>query len=283
MTDQKNAIDELVREYYASQVRSEWHRLVMDAYHRLEFDTTLHYLDKYLPKTGLILDAGGGPGRYTLELAKKGYEIVLLDLSQANLDFAGRQLRRAGVLNQVKEIAAGSIVDLSMYGEGSFDGVICTGGPLSHVLDRGQREIAISELIRVAKPGAFVFVSVMTKLGALVSILKDALAEIGLSHFEQLCDTGDYMGGFGFTACHFYLPEELQQEFSRKDMQILEMAGLEGISAHHSRELNRLAKDESRFQSWLEMHYQTCTHPAVVGMSEHMLVVGRKMNSPRAA
>jgi hypothetical protein len=60
------------------------------------------------------------------------------------------------------------------------------------------------------------------------------------------------------------------------------MAGLEGISAHHSRELNRLAKDENRFQSWLEMHYQTCTHPAVVGVSEHMLIVCRKINSPRA-
>jgi len=54
------------------------------------------------------------------------------------------------------------------------------------------------------------------------------------------------------------------------------MAGLEGISSHHSRELNQLAKDEHRFQSWLETHYQTCTHPAVVGISEHMLIVCRK-------
>lgn len=30
-------------------------------YHKLEFKTTLHFLEKYLPKNGLILDAGGDP------------------------------------------------------------------------------------------------------------------------------------------------------------------------------------------------------------------------------
>src|SRR4030042_2641622 len=122
--------DSLVKEFYAVQVRQEWRRLVKDAYHRLEFDTTLHYLDKYLPHSGLILDAGGGPGRYTLEPAKKGYEVVLLDATQAQLDFAKRQVRRFGLRNRVKEITIGSIVDLSKYNSGTFDAVLCTGGPL---------------------------------------------------------------------------------------------------------------------------------------------------------
>jgi len=270
--------DALVKDFYSFHVRDEWHRLVMDACHRLEFDTTFHFLDKYLPRRGLILDAGGGPGRYTLELARKGYDVVLLDATQANLDFARRQVNRHGLRARVPEIRTGSIVDLSNFTDASFDAVLCTGGPLSHILDPHHRELAITELIRVVKPGAPIFVSVMSKLGALVSILKEALPEIGLSHFNQLCDTGDYLGGFGFTACHFYLPEELRDEFTRDGLQILEMVGLEGISSHHAKELNRLAKDENRFQSWLEMHYRTCTHPVVVGISEHMLIVCRKLD-----
>lgn len=50
----------------------EWNRLVKDAYHALEFLVTMHYLRKYLPETGKILDAGGGPGRYALELWSGG-------------------------------------------------------------------------------------------------------------------------------------------------------------------------------------------------------------------
>jgi 2-polyprenyl-3-methyl-5-hydroxy-6-metoxy-1,4-benzoquinol methylase len=269
--------DEMVKEYYSTQVRDEWHRLVMDAYHRLEFDTTLHYLDEYLPQRGLILDAGGGPGRYTLELAKKGYDVVLLDATQANLDFARRQIKRHGLQAHVPEITVGSIVDLSKFSDSTFDAVLCTGGPLSHVLDPHNRESAIAELIRVVKPGAPIFVSVIGRLGTLTVILIEESDEIGLPHFKQLLETGDYLGGHGFTACHFYQPEELRDEFTREGLQILEMVGLEGISSHHAKELNRLAKDENRFQSWLETHYQTCTHPVVVGISEHMLIVCRKL------
>jgi 2-polyprenyl-3-methyl-5-hydroxy-6-metoxy-1,4-benzoquinol methylase len=86
--------DNLVQEFYTRNVREEWRRLAKDAYHRLEFDTTLHYLQKYLPTHALILDAGGGPGRYTIELAKRGYDLTLLDATQANLDFASRQVKR---------------------------------------------------------------------------------------------------------------------------------------------------------------------------------------------
>lgn len=57
--------------YYDEHAEREWKRLFHDAYHRLEFIVTMYFLEKYLPKTGVILDAGGGPGRYSIELAKK--------------------------------------------------------------------------------------------------------------------------------------------------------------------------------------------------------------------
>ena len=71
--------------------------LIKDAYHRQEFETTLHFLKKHFPKKGLILDAGGGPGRYTVTLASKGYDMTLLDMTPANLEFAKRQIKRSGV------------------------------------------------------------------------------------------------------------------------------------------------------------------------------------------
>jgi 2-polyprenyl-3-methyl-5-hydroxy-6-metoxy-1,4-benzoquinol methylase len=268
--------DSLVKEFYTDQVCQEWRRLVKNAYHRLEFETTLHYLDKYLPSHGLILDAGGGPGRYTLELTKKGYEVVLLDATQANLDFATRQIKRHGLQDKVKEIICGSIVDLSRFRDGSFDAVMCTGGPLSHVLDPHDRQRAISQLVRVVKPKAPIFVSVIGRFGVMLEILIYGQFEIEMPHFQLIRETGDYMGERGFTACHFYLPEELLAEFTREDVQIMEMVGLEGINSQHVKEFNMLAKDEKRFKIWLETHYQTCTHPGAVAISEHMLIVCRK-------
>jgi SAM-dependent methyltransferase len=268
--------EQLVKTIYTAQVRGEWRRLVRDAYHNLEFVTTLHFLEKHLPKRGRILDAGGGPGRYTIELAKRGYEVVLLDMTPANLEFAKRQIKRAHLQNSVHGIIEGSIVDLSQFPSNSFDAVICLGGPLSHVLDARKRAKAISELTRVAKKGAPIFVSVIGRLSLLIVQLSMFPHELELPEFKLSRDTGHYDGELGFTACHFFLPEEFRKAFTNKDVKILELAGLEGLGSHQRKAINQLAKNPKRWHTWLETHFQTCTHPAAVGISEHMLIVARK-------
>ncbi len=268
--------EQRVKTYYTGQVRKEWQRLVRDAYHHLEFETTLHFLEKYLPKRGCILDAGGGPGRYTIELAKRGYQVVLLDVTPANLEFAKRQIKRARVQNNVAEVAQGSIVDLSRFSSNSFDAVVCLGGPLSHVVDARKRARAVAELTRVAKNGAPFFASVMSRLSVLVVVLTLFPHEIELPQFKRLRDTGDIDGSTGFTSCHFFLPEELRETFCSKRLQVLEMVGLEGLGSNHRKEINQLAKDPKRWKVWRETHFQTCTHPTVVGISEHILIVSRK-------
>ena len=111
---------EITKRLYSQISAREWKRLVKDEAHRLELDTSLHFLQKYLPKHGLILDAGGGPGRYTIELAKRGYDVVLLDLTPANLELAKKKIRQYGVRDKVRAIQEGSITDLSMFDNNSF-------------------------------------------------------------------------------------------------------------------------------------------------------------------
>ena len=96
----------------------------------------------------------------------------------------------------------------------------------------------------------------------------------------QIRDTGSYYGGSGFTACHFFLPEELAGLFAGKPAFIETMAGLEGLGSRIDKAVNRTARQPERWQRWLETHYRTCTHPAVVGMSEHMLIIARKEEKP---
>lgn len=277
-----NDVADLVKEYYTAYAPKEWKRLAKDAYHRLEFETTAYFLEKYLPPApesdsgGLVLDAGGGPGRYTIWLAQHGYKPVLLDLSPANLALARRRIKQAGLLSRVKEVTEGSIVDLSRFSDSTFDAVLCTGGPLSHVLDPRDREKAIFELVRVAKPGAPIFVSVISRLAVIRFELIAAQEEFEMPFFTPLRDTGDYFGGHGFTACHLFLPEELREAFCHQPVEILEMVGLQGLATHHPKQLNQLSRNPTRWAIWLETHLQTCTHPSMVGSSEHMLIVSRK-------
>lgn len=267
----------LVKEYYSEQGIKEWKRLAKNPYKRLEFDTTLHFLKKYLPKKGLILDAGGGPGRYTIELAKLSYDLVLLDLTPKLLETAKRKIKREKVQDKVKQVVQGSIDDLSMFRENTFDAVICLGGTLSHLIDKKQREKAIDELIRVAKKDAPIFVSVIGRLAVCVRALIELWPEMLTAPdvFRKYTISGDYLGGYGFTACHFYLPEDFKNEFKDK-AKVLKTVGLEGIFSSHGRRFNKVHKLKKYNKILWETHLKTCTHPSVVGISEHFMIICKK-------
>jgi len=269
----------LVKKYYTEHGTEEWKRLIKNPHNQLEFDTTIHFIKKYFPKKGLILDAGGGPGRYTIDLAKQGYDVVLLDLTPELLQIAKRKIKKEKVQDKVKNIIEGSIHDLSMFSDNTFDSVICLGGTLSHLVDKRQREKAINELIRVAKKDAPIFVSVIGKLAVLTSELVNFPEEMENERiFKKVRDTGDYYGDYGFTACHFYLPEELKKSFEiKKEIKVLEMVGLEGLSSGHQKETNKLfEKYPKAWKIWKETLLKTCTHQSVVGISDHFLIICKK-------
>lgn len=267
----------LVREYYNKLAIGEWKRLTKGAYHRLEFDTTMYFLKKYLPKKGLVLDAGGGPGRYTIALARQGHEVVLLDLAPELLKIAEKEIKRAKVRKKVKQILQGSIDNLSMFKRNTFDAVLCLGGPLSHLLHKNLRLKAIKELIRVAKKKAPIFSSVIGRIAMSMNSINFLWPEMTKAPdiFRKYTIEGDYLGGYGFTPCHFYLPEELEEEFKSK-AKILKMVGLEGIFSTHEKRFNKVWKLRKYNKILWETHLKTCTHPSVVGISTHFMIICRK-------
>lgn len=272
-----NEVSRMVKEWFTKTASHEWRRLIQDPYHQIEFFVTMHFLTKYLPEEGLILDAGGGPGRYTIELAKRGYDVTLLDLVPEMLKLAERRIKRAGVKTRVKQTVEGSIEDLTMFNDETFDAVLCLGGPLCHILNKQGREKAVRELVRVARKDAPIFASAISRLGLLKTLLVGFQHE--MHYAKHHLEKGDYIPGVcgeGFTAAHWFLPEELRDLFEAQGVEVLEMAGLEGLSSHHPRETNKLSKDEEKWKIWMEVILETCTHPAVVGSSEHFLLVGRK-------
>jgi ubiquinone/menaquinone biosynthesis C-methylase UbiE len=267
----------LTKKNYGRNALSEWERLLNDPFHKLEFNTTLKFLKKYLPKRAFILDAGGGPGRYSIELAKMGHEIVLLDLVPEHLELAKKKIKKEKVQTKIKDIVEGSITDLSEFEDNSFDAVLCLGGPLSHVSPNAERQKAISELIRVAKKGALIFVSVMSKYGILLAIPKVCPQEMKYKkNSENVVFNGeDYMWrGKGY--CHYFTSFELESLFSKNNVKIIEKVGLEGVN-NDPEATNNFAKNYPQaWKNWLEFHDKICTDPMIVDLSGHMMIIVKK-------
>jgi ubiquinone/menaquinone biosynthesis C-methylase UbiE len=268
---------ELIREYYVKDSVREWKRLFSNPFHRLEFDTTMLFLKKYLPKRGLILDAGGGPGRYTIELARLGYDVVLLDFVPELLQVAKRKIRKEKVQDKVNQIVEGSLEDLSRFEDGSFDAVLCLGGALCHLVSKKRRKKAVSELIRVAKDDAPIFVSVIGKFAVCINAIVELWPEMleGPDVFRKYTTTGDYLGGWGFAPAHFYSVEELKKEFEHKTT-TLQTVGLEGIFSAHERRYNQVYRQKKYNEILWETHLRTCTDPCVVATSQHFMIAFRK-------
>lgn len=87
-----------IRRYYRQY--DEWARLGSPA-GQLELHRCLEILDEHLEADSRVLDLGGGPGRYTVELARRGHRVTLVDLMDEHVERAERELADRGLLERL--------------------------------------------------------------------------------------------------------------------------------------------------------------------------------------
>src|SRR5512145_1302303 len=154
--------------YYNGDPEREHSRLER---HQLEHDLTWRYLNQYLPPQGLILEVGAATGRYTLELAKRGYTLTSVDLSAALLDECKKNIANEELESRVRLVVADAR-DLSEVTERGFDAVRLMG-PLYHLIEAADRTLALKEAFDPLRKGGIVFSSFISRFGILGDLLKD--------------------------------------------------------------------------------------------------------------
>jgi len=96
------------------------------------------------------LDVGAGSGRFTIEMAKSGYNVVACDYSPAMLGIIKSKIEELGFEDRVT-LSKQDATNLT-FDAGEFDFVCCMR--VSVNLDAKENVInALRELIRVCKPG----------------------------------------------------------------------------------------------------------------------------------
>ena len=251
---------------------------IIESYHknravedRAEKDRSLRteipreFIKRYLKSDDEVLDAGGGTGINAIMMAQRCKSVTLLDLTPGILEIAAGNIQEAGLSSKI-DLLQGDITDLSYFEDSKFSFVVCVGDAISYVLDK--RYQALSELVRVAKPGSILIVGCDSKFGFLrlnlaVGNFDEALAIHARS--ETTCGMGP--------RTHLYTVDEMRGLLEGFGCQVLEIASTPSLA--DSIDVSQY-KDGDSWDALRELELDICTHPELLGIGTHLLFVVRK-------
>ena len=243
--------------------------------HQLERDVTWQYLDAYLPPHGHILEVGMGTGQYTLGLARRGYSIFAVDLSEKLIAVVKERASDAG-LSDLIEFQVGDARFLEGIPKNAFDAVLLMG-PLYHLTNMEDRKATLKRAFESLKPNGVLFSALLSRFGILGDRLKKAPSWIEnqeevWSIVEQGYNPENPRKG-GFRGYYARLDEiaPLHEEIG---FQTVTIAGVEPAVSADDERYNNLEGHRRRL--WLDLLFRVSGEPSMIASSRHLLYVGKK-------
>jgi len=171
-----------------------------------------------------ILDLGCGTGRHSVELAKRGYKVTGLDLSQGMLDQANKAAEKEGV--EVEFIKADA-TDFHLDKEFDAAIIVCEGafGLIGPGQDPLEHDLKILQNIHAhLRPGAKLQ---LNSLNGIKTLREHGQKDIEEGHFDPMnvmameAVDGKYVGGWE----KGYLPTELKLLMEKAGFEVLDIWG----------------------------------------------------------
>ncbi len=261
------AIMQLAEEAQVQEIYKIFHedtRLSRSKAARVEFLTTVRYIEKYLRPGDAILDIGAGAGEYSFHFARQGYAVTAVELAEENIKAFRGKLTPADPI----DLRQGNALDLSAFPDGSFD-IVLLFGPLYHLHSREDRLRAIREARRVCKPGGKLFFAFISN---------DFVILTELSYRPDYFAAGDYdretfkLEDFPFV---FHTVEAARQLLQEAGVPLLHAVAADGVSELLAEKIN--AMDDANYAQYLRYHFYICEKPELLGMTNHILFVGENI------
>ncbi len=238
-------------------------RLVSDRGHQVEYLTTMRYIQKFLKPGAKILEVGAATGRYSLTLAKMGYDVTAVDLTPKHIEIL--KSKTHNIKNLTCMVA--DALDLSMFEDKTFD-MVLNLGPMYHLFNKKDKQKAISETVRVTQKGGICMFAYLP--------CASFMTGYGLRHqaVTPLIQNMDKNGRFKdvpseIFSC-FYI-EDFKKLFAKTRTKYIINVATDGIAYVMREWLEQLSEED--YQAFLKWHFITCERLDQQGYSSHLLYI----------
>lgn len=244
---------------------------------RFEFERIKFLIEKYIQRTpSRIIDVGGGTGRYSEWLAKKGHNVHLVEPVVKHVNIAEN---RSNKLKNKFSVHLGESRKLEF--SNNYADIIILHGPLYHLQKKEDRDVTISEAKRVLKNGGII-------LGFAINYTASTLVGLlnGLIHkktFFEMCKgeltTGIHNPPNDFpwllAEGYYHKPEELKQEFVDQKLTHINTYAVEGMAWLDKDYFANMLSDKKK-STLTELIKVTENDSYLLPFSPHMMIAVKK-------
>ena len=232
-----------------------------------EYLNTMKYIEKYLSPDSKIIEIGAGTGRYSLALAKRGYDVTAVELVPHNIDVMKKKVKSH---HNIK-IYEGNACDLSMFESETYD-IVLLLGPMYHLFTDEDKYKAMSEAIRVAKTGGVIYSSYCNND---TSVYKLFYKKKFLDYLDKGLIQEDYHTiSSSDEIFELYRKSDIDNLMKKHNVTRLHFVGVDMLSYFSDDRLDLL--NDREFDEYMKFLSTLCEREDCVGLSIHMLDIFRK-------
>ena len=255
---------------------SEWERMVKTPVDEVSLHIHAYYLTQMVTPGARVLEVGAGAGRFTQILAQISTRVLVVDISQVQLDLNRAYAQQFGFADAVENWRRLDMCHMDELESASFDCVVAYGGPFSYALD--QRTTALKECVRLIRPGGLLFASVISLWGTAHERLQGVMA-IPAEQNRRILASGDVLPGSFEAAKHFmhmFRAAEFQ-DFLRDGGLTIEAISSSGtVSVNWGNLLSEYRQDSEKWNMLLGIELEASAEPGSWNAGTHLIGVARK-------
>ena len=259
---------EIVESFYGDGREED--RLTRSRHGQMEYLTTLSCIDRYAPEPCDVLELGAGAGAYSLTLAREGYRVTALELVDKNVEMLRRKAEGVPTLT----VLQGDALDLSRFGDDSFDLTLCLG-PLYHIYDRADMDRALNEALRVTRPGGVLMAAFLSVHAILYANYLQAPPHDFRAGLDENFDAQMKPRHFPEQAFTGFTLREMEDLYAGKPMEPLAIVSTDGGLEIAEERADFCLSDED-FKAFAAYHLHHCQDRELLGLSSHLLYICRK-------